>query len=56
MLDVWVAEEFVQLNINSFEEFPHSYSGLYSNTSSLLIQLGYVLHSAVRTIFTIVHA
>lgn len=45
--DVWIVEEFVQRNCQNFEEFPHSYTGLYSNTSSLQIQLGHILHTAV---------
>jgi len=45
-VDVWIVEEFVRKNVRTFEEHPHSYGGLYSNTSSLAIQLGYILHSA----------
>eukprot|EP00026_Physarum_polycephalum_P002637 Phypoly_transcript_02645.p1 GENE.Phypoly_transcript_02645~~Phypoly_transcript_02645.p1 ORF type:complete len:862 (+),score=75.28 Phypoly_transcript_02645:137-2722(+) len=45
-IDVWIVEEFVVKNAQTLDEYPHSHAGLYSNTSSLSIQLGYILHSA----------
>jgi hypothetical protein len=60
MADIWIVEDFVS-NFKATEssaEFPHTFFVSennnnesfvnYSDTSSLIIQLGYILHSAVR--------
>jgi potassium/chloride transporter 9 len=62
LVDIWIVEDFVSnyKNMASSAEFPHTFFAseknnesfvTYSDTSSLVIQLGYILHSA--TMFSV---